>query len=179
MNFLNRCSTISSVCVLRGVNKCSFGQRFQNTVSCIGILRRNEKVHLYPTQQVCMRGFGSSCITRSDTFGDLKNSFNKTNVGLSYMYSFRFVYYTLFHDKNIKYHVGQSFADGAKLAFLYISECLANKNYEGLSEVVSPELLHQVKESEFYKEYSDVAKNVMHIKLIDMSWEFDRFTKEK
>ncbi|KAL4221631.1 hypothetical protein ACF0H5_019888 [Mactra antiquata] len=139
----------------------------------------------YPTHQVLVRNFGTSnAIWRSDA--NDSEEFKKPRPVLSescpfyttLFYSIKLSYYILFFDKDIKWHVGPSFAEGIKMAFIYVTDCLADRNYKGLENVVAPELYEKIVEKDEINHHEMITK-IKYIKMTDIDWQLNQFTKEK
>lgn len=157
--------------------------------STIHASENSAKLYPYPTQSLCYR---TTCIRgiklKNDTRhkeGDKPSEKDDKPVGkLTFQYCLKYLYAWLL-DRDVQFHIGRSFLEGTIGAFLYISDCLADKNYDGLAQVVAPKLLERIKnKGQLIRSDTSsldvfIARDLKLITLVDMNWSIDRSTKIK
>ncbi|XP_053378810.1 uncharacterized protein LOC128548326 [Mercenaria mercenaria] len=145
--------------------------------------KRTDITHLrtaHPTSLINCKAYSSEA---KGTQEESKPKERLPVVNLTVFYCFKFLY-ALFRDNSIRYHVARSFILGSKKAFLYVSDCLHQEDYDGLTEVVTPELLERIKKQDKIRSEKTepgvfLAKDVTCISLANINWKMDRETKIK
>lgn len=152
----------------------------KSTCRSTTLVGENISKYSYPTHFLCSRSIQNDSSSKTDS----KPSRKLPATNITFVYSFKFLY-ALLRDNGVKYHLDRSFIAGTLGAFRYISECIAEENYDGLSAVVTPELLEIIKNQDNTIRSTNstpeifIAKDVLLISLVDMNWSIDRSTKIK
>lgn len=121
-----------------------------------------------------------------------KEKINKTSplaildgkLSFKYRFNVKFVLCNMV-DPFVQYHVNERFLLGAHEAFLYVTECLKNKSYRHLSEIVTPELLKRIENENGVHIRSVYATDYVQLKhfylmtLSNIDWKIDAETKIK
>lgn len=138
-----------------------------------------------PTHRISYRRFHiRTCQLSQNGDSDKVKRQNQHGINFTFLYCFKF-FYAYLRDRSVVYHVGRSFLEGTKAAFSYISECLAEDNFENLTEVVTPELLERIKKDEGIRSPKSskpdifVAKDLKFVSFANMDWSVNSTTKVK
>ena len=148
-----------------------FGRDLQSEVRCCqamfaGIYRKKA----YPTHQINRRGY---CNRNEDkNMGDAQ----QFGFNITFLYSAKCLFFMCF-DKGLKYQLGPTFFKGSSQVFTYVSDCLQRKDYEGLREVMTPELLEKLKKDTKIPPLKSLK--LLVVSAANMNWNFDRDSKIK